>query len=150
MAQDFNVTTADVSAQVHNLDITPKSSPTMTAVQDMIDFYAAEIAREADVVGIDTSSLASGTDEFTYGRQALIAAVAGEVLVSKNRGNPDSGKFYTDKYRRYISNLRKRPQVQAETGEGPNLSRSILDDANPNERVYRNRIVGGIICGNSL
>ena len=150
MANIFGVTTVDVSGQVHNLSITPSSSPTIAAVEDMIDYYAADMAREASVVGIDTSSFSSGTDEYTYAKSALIAAVCGEVLVSRNRGNAESGKFYTEKYRRYISVLRKRPQVQEDTGEGPNLARSIISADNPNKRTFSNIILGDIINGGVL
>ena len=81
----FGVDVDDIRAAVHNLSITPSSSPTISQVEEYIQFAGAEISSEAEAAGISASGLTSTDSAYVLLKKALINKVAADILVARTR-----------------------------------------------------------------
>lgn len=121
--QDFGVTVDDIRAAVHNLSITPSSSPTISQVEDYIQYAGAEISSEAEAAGISASGLTATDSAYVLLKKALINKVAADILVARNRGEAEAGQYYLDAYLRAIDTLRRFPQrIEEDSEAGPDLA----------------------------
>jgi hypothetical protein len=118
----FEIDLDDIRGAVHNLSITPSSSPTETQVLEYIEFAAAEINAEAIAAGIAVSGLVNTDPAFMLMKKAIINKVASDILVARNRGDATAGQYYLDNYLRIVETLRKFPQrIEADSEAGPDL-----------------------------
>ena len=118
----FEIDLDDIRGAVHNLSITPSSSPTEIQVLEYIEFAAAEINAEAIAAGIAVSGLVNTDPAFMLMKKAIINKVASDILVARNRGDATAGQYYLDNYLRIIETLRKFPQrIEADSEAGPDL-----------------------------
>ena len=145
----FNITPADISAQVHNLSITPSSSPTTTQVEEYITYAAAEIASEAQASGIGVSGLEETDSAYMLLKKAVINKVTADILVARNRGDVNAGAYYMENYRSAIDTLRRMPQrVQDDANDGPDLAHYIEQgDDDVKDIAFYNSIPGRIVLG---
>lgn len=115
----FGLSYTDVSQSVQNLTINAGSSPTSTWVDQIINFSAAEFAREASYVGIDVDGLTAGDADYILCKQAILYKSIAETLIARERGNTAAGEYYISRYDRLIDILRKRPSTISSGGDGP-------------------------------
>lgn len=119
----FGVTVDDIRAAVHNLSITPSSSPTISQVEDYIQYAAAEVSSESEAAGISASGLTSTDSAYVLLKKAVINKVAADILVARNRGEAEAGQYYLDAYLRAIDTLRRFPQrIEEDSENGPDLA----------------------------
>ena len=120
----FEIDLDDIRGAVHNLSITPSSSPTETQVLEYIEFAAAEINAEAIAAGIAVSGLVNTDPAFMLMKKAIINKVASDILVARNRGDATAGQYYLDNYLRIVETLRKFPQrIEADSEAGISLNK---------------------------
>ena len=146
----LGVTVADVSAQVHNLTINEASSPTTTQVEDYIVFAAAEVASEAQAAGIDVSGLVETDSAYMLLKKAIISKVTSEVMVARNRGDMESGRYYLDNYLRVMETLRRYPQrVETDTVNGPDLATFVEQTTSQQQQdiAWYGTIAGRVFLG---
>ena len=145
----FNITPADISASVHNLSITPSSSPTLDQVTDYITYAAAEIASEAQAAGISVSGLEETDSAYMLLKKAVINKVTADVMVAKNRGDAAAGEYYMANYKAAVDTLRRMPQrVQEDTDNGPDLFSYVEQGSDEIGDVeFYNTIAGRIVLG---
>lgn len=149
----LGVSVDDIRGAVHNLTISPNSSPTITQVEDYIQYAAAEVSSEAAASGIDVSGLVSTTSEYVLLKKAIINKVAADILVARNRGDASSGQYYLDAYLRIIDTIRKYPQrVQEDSQNGPDLASYVEQQtsAQLDNIAWYGTISGKIYSGGSL
>lgn len=119
----FGLTVADISAAVQNLSITATTSPTATAVAEMIELAAAEVERECDYVGISSQGIVDATTaEYKLVRSMIKYKAIAEILIARERGNPAAGEYYISRYDSMMKTLLLRPAVVAASDEGPDLA----------------------------
>jgi ATP sulfurylase len=152
--QTFGITAGDIQGIVSNLVINASSSPTITQVGDMIEQVSAEVQAESRNVGISTTAIIdSTTPEYQMLKRMVIYKVAGEILISRNRGDENSGKYYIDRFLDLRETIRKRPQVvEDDTQNGPDLASYINQSATnfSADEVYGSGAVADIVFGDSL
>jgi len=113
----YGVTYSIISAAVHDLTIDATSSPSASAVEEMIIDAASEVDRECNRQGIDpvglTDSLTDVAERTLYRtlRKMVTYYVLDEILTARDRGNPETGKWYRDRYQAQLGNLRNHPQT---------------------------------------
>jgi len=126
----FGLTTADISAAVQNLTITATSSPTATAVTEMIDLAAAEVERECDYVGISTQGITdTASAEYKLVRSMIKYKAIAEILIARERGNPAAGEYYISRFDSMMKTLLLRTAVFSASDEGPDLA-AFIDQSN--------------------
>ena len=149
----FGITKTDLQTVVSNLSIEADTSPTETQVDDLILQAAAEMELEAEAVGIDLEGLTDPTDPtYQLFRRAIIYRVAADVLVAKNRGNPDSAAYYLGRHEQMLDNIRRHPDRVAarSANQGPERLKYLdYDDIQTNEQ-FVSSTAGRIIIGRSL
>ena len=120
----YGVTPATLSAACHDLTIDTQSSPPYSAVEEVIIDAASEVFNECGRQGIDPTALTDSlTDEaeralYRTLRKMVVYYALDEVLTSRDRGNPEVGKWYRDRYAAQLENLRKHPQTFAARESG--------------------------------
>lgn len=153
MPNTFGIDIADLQAVVTNLNISTSTSPTTSQVEELIEYAAAEVALEAEAVGVSLDGLNDPTSNmYLIFKRAIVYRVVADVLTAKNRGNPESGQYYMDLHNKLLDNIRKYPDRIASRSEdvGPNRMKYITrTEANNNPYVI-GTIPGKIISNNTL
>jgi len=145
---EFGITPTIVSSQVQNLSISDSTSPNTSAVLEMITLAAAEVEREASVVGIDTQGYDDdGTATYLILRRMVLYKVLGELLVARER-DPTAGAYYIGRFDDLRDRLRVRPSVVADTESGPDrLSYLDLEGDKVYDQAFYRTIAGKTILG---
>lgn len=149
----FSITSSDVASRVQGLVITAATSPTVSQVEDLILFTSAEIANEANAVGIDTELLLDDTDAtYLALKNAVIYKVVAELQIARNKGSVEAGEYWISRYKEIIETLRRKPlAIQPDRGEGPNQAYSLnLDAQNIFNVGYYRTLNGRIVLGGGL
>ena len=149
----FGITKTDIQTVVSNLSIETDTSPTTAQVDDLILQAASEMELEADAVGISIEGLTDVSDPmYQLFKRAIVYRVAADVLVAKNRGNPESAAYYLGRHEQMLDNIRKHPdRVAARSSQsGPErLKYLTYTDIRDNE-TFATSDAGRIIIGRSL
>jgi len=146
----FGITTADVSGQVHNLTISPTSSPTDAQVTDMIEQNAALLTMELQAAGITAAGLTDTTDAtYVLCKRGIINKTVSDVLVARNRGEAGAGAYYMANWDRLIETVRQYPQrVENQSEQGPDLAEFIAQGAaDLQDSPFYSSISGKIVIG---
>ena len=149
----FGITKTDIQSVVANLSIESDTSPTESQVNDLIEQAAAEMALEADAVGISLSGLTDPTQSiWLLFKRAIIYRVAADVLVARNRGNVDSAAYYIQRHEQILENIRKYPDRVASRTEdqGPNRVKYLNYTEIQDNEEFAFSTAGRIIIGRSL
>jgi len=149
----FGITKTDLQTVVSNLSIEADTSPTETQVDDLILQAAAEMELEAEAVGIDLEGLTDPTKPiYQLFKRAIVYRVVADVLVAKNRGNPDSAAYFMTRHEQMLDNIRRHPDRVAErsANSGPERLKYLdYTDIRDNEQFATSN-AGRIIIGRSL
>jgi hypothetical protein len=152
--QTYGIDTDDIKAQVTNLRINSASSPSTAQVTENISLVCSQVQQEAAAVGIITTGLTAGDADYEVLKKACIYKITGELVIAKNRGDADSGKYYIERYDKLMDSVRRRPDRIKVDEVGPDLA-TFVDEIHDSTiscvgPLFCNTIPGRIIVGNSL
>lgn len=77
----FNVTVSDVTVMVTGSSVSATSSPTTTQVEDWITTETGIVTGIFQMKGLDPSSFEVGSPGYSYGRKAVLYAVASQLIM---------------------------------------------------------------------
>jgi hypothetical protein len=145
----FGVTPSDIAAQVHNLTISPSSSPTTSQVEDYITYAAATVASEAAAAGIGVDGLEATSSEYILLKKAVISKATADIMVARNRGDIAAGAYYYENYKQVVQTLRDIPQrVAVDSSAGPDLASFVEQSADDLRDIpWYSTISGKIFTG---
>jgi len=149
----FGITKTNIQSVVSNLSIETDTSPSTAQVDELIEQASAEVALEAEAVGISLAGLTDPTDSmYLLFQRAIIYRVAADVLVAKNRGNVDSAAYYIQRHEQMLDNIRKHPdRVAARTeNQGPERLKYLDYTEIQQNEVFATSTAGRVVIGRSL
>jgi len=149
----FGITKTNIQSVVTNLSIETDTSPSTAQVDELIEQASAEIALEAEAVGISLAGLTDPTDSmYLLFQRAIIYRVAADVLVAKNRGNVDSAAYYIQRHEQMLSNIRKHPDRVAtrSADQGPERLKYLNYTEIQENKQFATSTAGRIVIGRSL
>ena len=149
----FGITKTNIQSVVSNLSIETDTSPSTAQVDELIEQASAEVALEAEAVGISLAGLTDPTDSmYLLFQRAIIYRVAADVLVAKNRGNVDSAAYYIQRHEQMLDNIRKHPdRVAARSADqGPERLKYLDYTEIQENEVFATSIAGRVVVGRSL
>lgn len=126
MANKFGITVDDIRA-VHNLSIRTDTTPSISDVEQEIEYYTALVTGEAEASGIETDGLSSTSVDYYVLKKMVLYGVISQVLLLRNK--PENSQIYLDRYNELRQTIRTRPQAMDTDDVGPgSFKRSLGDD----------------------